>query len=157
MKHFAPQDEVTNPAASRYNNHRTPPAALMAYGFLGARPGRIGSPVAAEWFNWLFAHLTLACPFYLEKPASGSISIPNLFAHRVDGKQVILAFEIRGFANDGSLSNRKLVVAPAYAAGSAVSPIAGVNVTPTSIVIDVNATCGSASTHVTIQPFTEAP
>lgn len=157
MKHFAPQDEATNPAASRYNNHRTPPAALMAYGFLGARPGRIGSPVAAEWFNWLFAHLTLACPFYLEKPASGSITIPNLFRHRVDGKQVIQAFEIRGFANDGSLSNRKLVAVPAYSVGSSSSPITGVAVTLNSITIDVNATCGSATTHVTIQPFTEAP
>ena len=157
MKHFAPQDEATNPAASRYNNHRTPPAALMAYGFMGARPGRIGSPVAAEWFNWLFAHLTLACPFYLEKPASGSITIPNLFARRVDGQQVIKAFEIRGFANDGSLSNRKLVAVPSYMAGSTTSPIAGVTVASASITIDVNATCGSPTTHVTIQPFTEAP
>lgn len=157
MKHFAPQDEATNPAASRYNNHRTPPAALMAYGFLGARPGRIGSPVAAEWFNWLFAHLTLACPFYLEKPASGSVTIPNLFRHRVDGKQVIKAFEIRGFTNDGSLSNRKLVSVPGYSVGPTSSPITGVNVTPNSITIDVNVTCGSATTHVTIQPLTEAP
>lgn len=157
MKHFAPQDETTNPAASRYNNHRKPPAALMAYGFMGARPGRIGSPVAAEWFNWLFAHLTLACPFYLEKPASGSVAIPNLFAHRVDGQQVIKAFEIRGFANDGSLSNRKLVAVPSYTVGASASPIAGVTVAAASITIDVNATCGSASTHVVIQPFTEAP
>lgn len=157
MKHFAPQDETTNPAASRYNNHRTPPAALMAYGFMGARPGRIGSPVAAEWFNWLFAHLTLACPFYLEKPASGLITIPNLFACRVDGRQVIKAFEIRGFTGDGSLSNRKLAAVPSYARGTATSPIAGVNVTAADIAIDVNATCGSATTHVTIQPFTEAP
>lgn len=157
MKHFAPQDEAANPAVSRYNNHRTPPAALMAYGFMGARPGRIGSPVAAEWFNWLFAHLTQACPFYHEKPTSGSITIPNLFARRVDGRQVIKAFEIRGFADDGSLSNRKLVAAPSYTVGAAISPITGVNVTPASITIDVNTTCGSATTHVTIQPFTEAP
>lgn len=157
MKHFAPQDEVTNPAASRYNNHRAPPAALMAYGFMGARPGRIGSPVAAEWFNWLFAHLTLACPFYLEKPASGSITIPNLFARRVDGQQVIKAFEICGFTNGGSLSNRKLAAMPSYTVGASASPIDGVTVSPTSITIDVNTTCGSAATHVTIQPFTEAP
>nr|DAV49037.1 MAG TPA: hypothetical protein [Caudoviricetes sp.] len=157
MKHFAPTDESSNPASSQYNNHREPPRSLMAYGFMGARPGRIGSPVAAEWFNWLFSQLTVAAPFYVEKPSSGTIDIPNLFRYRVDGRQIIKAFEIRGFADDGSLSNRKLVAVPSYTIGSAVTPINGVTVTSSIITINVNTTCGSASKYVTIQPMTERP
>lgn len=157
MKHFAPTDESPNPANSQYNNHRAPPTSMMATGFLGARPGRIGSPVAAEWFNWLFSQLTVAAPFYVEKPSSGSIDIPNLFRYRVDGQQIIKAFEIRGFADDGSLSNRKLVAVPSYVPGSSVTPISGVIVTSSVININVNTTCGSASKHVLIQPLTEAP
>ena len=157
MKHFAPNDESSNPANSQYNNHRTPPRSLMAYGFMGARPGRIGSPVAAEWFNWLFSQLTVSAPFFLEKPSSGTIDIPNLFRYRVDGQQIIKAFEIRGFADDGSLSNRKLVAVPNYTIGLAVTPINGVTVTGGTITINVNTTCGSASMYVTIQPMTEHP
>lgn len=157
MKHFAPTDESSNPANSQYNNHRTPPRSLMATGFLGARPGRIGSPVAAEWFNWLFSQLTVAAPFFVEKPSSGTIDIPNLFRYRVDGQQIIKAFEIRGFADDGSLSNRKLIAVPNYVPGSSATPINGVTVTGSVITINVNATCGSASKYVTIQPMTEHP
>lgn len=157
MKHFSPTDEVGNPADAQYNNMRKPPASLMATGFLGARPGRIGSPVAAEWFNWLFSQLTLSAPFFLEKSASGTIDIPNLFSFRASGVQSIKAFEIRGFADDGSLSNRKLVAVPNYVAGSAVTPINGVTVTSSVITINVNTTCGSASKYVTIQPMTENP
>nr|DAR60745.1 MAG TPA: hypothetical protein [Caudoviricetes sp.] len=157
MKHFAPNDESSNPANSQYNNHRTPPRSLMAAGFLGARPGRIGSPVAAEWFNWLFSQLTVSAPFYMGKPDSGQISIPNLFKYRVDGQQIIKAFEIRGFADDGSLSNRKLVPMPDYRVGATAQPINGVVVAADVININVNTTCGSASKHVLIQPLTEAP
>lgn len=157
MKHFAPTDESSNPANSQYNNHRTPPRSIMAAGFMGARPGRIGSPVAAEWFNWLFGQLTLAAPFYMAKPQGGTIEIPNLFSYRIDAQQVIKAFEIRGFADDGSLSNRKLVAVPSYVIGSTVTPINGVTVTSSKITINVDATCGSASKHVTIKPVTEAP
>lgn len=157
MKHFSPTDEVGNPANTQYNNMRQPPASLMATGFLGARPGRIGSPVAAEWFNWLFSQLTLSAPFFLEKPASGTIDIPNLFHFRAGGVQTIKAFEIRGFADDGSLSNRKLVAMPNYIAGSSATPIGGVTVTSSVITINVNVTCGSASKYVTIQPMTEHP
>lgn len=157
MKHFAPTDESSKPADSQYNNHREPPRSIMAYGFMGARPGRIGSPVTAEWFNWLFSQLTVAAPFFVEKPSSGTIDIPNLFRYRVDGQQIIRAFEIRGFADDGSLSNRKLVAVPNYVIGSAVTPIAGVTVTGSVITINVNTTCGSASKYVTIQPMTERP
>jgi hypothetical protein len=157
MKHFSPTDEVGNPANAQYNNMRQPPESLMATGFLGARPGRIGSPVAAEWFNWLFSQLTLAAPFFLEKPASGAIDIPNLFRFRSNGVQTIKAFEIRGFADDGSLSNRKLVAVPNYVIGSAMTPINGVTVTSSTITINVNTTCGSASKYVTIQPMTERP
>ena len=113
MKHFSPTDESSTPANSQYNNMRQPPASLMATGFLGARPGRIGSPVAAEWF--------------------------------------------RGFADDGSLSNRKLIAVPNYIPGSAVTPINGVTVASSVITINVNTTCGSASKYVTIQPMTERP
>lgn len=157
MKHFAPTDESSNPANSQYNNHRTPPRSIMAAGFMGARPGRIGSPVTAEWFNWLFSQLTVAAPFYMAKPGNGQITIPNLFKYRVDGLQIIKAFEIRGFADDGSLSNRKLVAVPSYTIGSAVNPINGVTVTDLGITINVDTTCGSASKHVTIKPVTEAP
>ena len=157
MRHFSPTDESLNPANSQYNNMREPPASLMATGFLGARPGRIGSPVAAEWFNWLFSQLTLAAPFFLEKPASGTVGIPNLFRYRANGVQTIRAFEIRGFADDGSLLNRKLVAVPNYVLGSAVTPINGVTVTSSVITINVNTTCGSATKHVTIQPMTERP
>lgn len=157
MKHFSPTDEVGNPANTQYNNMRQPPESLMATGFLGARPGRIGSPVAAEWFNWLFSQLTLAAPFFLEKPASGTIDITNLFRFRSNGVQSIKAFEIRGFADDGSLSNRKLVAVPNYAVGSALTPISGVTVTSSVITINVNTTCGSATKYVTIQPMTERP
>ena len=157
MKHFSPTDEVDNPANAQYNNMRQPPVSLMATGFLGARPGRIGSPVAAEWFNWLFSQLTLSAPFFLEKPSSGTIGIPNLFRFRAGGVQTIKAFEIRGFADDGSLSNRKLVAMPNYVGGSAVTPINGVTVTNSVITINVNTTCGSATKYVTIQPMTERP
>ena len=157
MKHFAPTDESSNPANSQYNNHRTPPRSLMAYGFLGARPGRIGSPVAAEWFNWLFSQLTVSAPFYVAKPDSGQISIPNLFRYRVDAQQIIKAFEIRGFADDGSLSNRKLIAVPNYRVGSTAQPINGVVVAADVININVNTTCGSASKHVLIQPLTVEP
>nr|DAV52949.1 MAG TPA: hypothetical protein [Caudoviricetes sp.] len=157
MKHFSPTDESLNPANSQYNNMRQPPESLMATGFLGARPGRIGSPVAAEWFNWLFSQLTLAAPFFFEKPASGTVVIPNLFRYRANGVQSIKAFEVRGFADDGSLSNRKLVAVPSYVPGSAVTPINGVTVTSSIITINVNTTCGSASKYVTIQPMTEHP
>lgn len=157
MKHFSPTDESSNPANSQYNNHRTPPRSIMAAGFMGARPGRIGSPVVAEWFNWLFSQLTVAAPFYMAKPDNGQISIPNLFKYRVDGRQIIKAFEIRGFADDGSLSNRKLIALPDYTIGSTSSPISGVTVTADIININVNTTCGSASRHVTIKPVTEAP
>lgn len=157
MKHFAPTDESRNPADSQYNNHRTPPRSIMAAGFMGARPGRIGNPVVAEWFNWLFSQLTVAAPFYVAKPDNGQISIPNLFKYRVDGQQIIKAFEIRGFADDGSLSNRKLIAVPSYSVGSTVQPINGVTVTADLININVNTTCGSASKHVTIKPVTEAP
>lgn len=157
MKHFAPNDESSNPANSQYNNHRTPPRSLMAAGFMGARPGRIGSPVAAEWFNWLFSQLTVAAPFYMAKPDNGEISIPNLFKYRVDGNQIIKGFEIRGFADDGSLSNRKLVPMPNYRIGTTAQPINGVVVAADVININVNTTCGSASRHVLIQPLTEAP
>ena len=157
MKHFSPTDESSNPANSQYNNLRQPPASLMATGFLGARPGRIGSPVAAEWFNWLFSQLTVAAPFYVEKPLSGTIDIPNMFRYRVDGQQIIKAFEIRGFADDGSLSNRKLVAVPNYVLNSSVTPINGVTVNGSVITINVNTTCGSASKYVTIQPMTERP
>lgn len=157
MRHFSPTDESLNPANSQYNNMRQPPANLMATGFLGARPGRIGSPVAAEWFNWLFSQLTLSAPFFLEKPASGTIDIPNLFGFRANGVQSIKAFEIRGFADDGSLSNRKLVAVPNYVFGSTLTPISGVTVTGGIITINVNVTCGSASKYVTIQPMTERP
>lgn len=157
MKHFSPTDEVGNPANAQYNNMRQPPASLMATGFLGARPGRIGSPVAAEWFNWLFSQLTVAAPFFVEKPSSGIIGIPNMFQFRSNGQQTIKAFEIRGFADDGSLSNRKLVAVPSYVSGSSVTPINGVTVTGSLITINVNTTCGSASKYVTIQPMTERP
>nr|DAO91508.1 MAG TPA: hypothetical protein [Caudoviricetes sp.] len=157
MKHFAPSDESSNPANSQYNNHRTPPRSIMAAGFMGARPGRIGTPVVAEWFNWLFSQLTVSAPFYMAKPDSGQISIPNLFAYRVDATQIIKAFEIRGFADDGSLSNRKLVPMPNYRVGSTAAPINGVVVAADVININVNTTCGSASKHVLIQPLTEAP
>lgn len=129
----------------------------MSNGFAGARPGRIGSPVVAEWFNWLFSQLTLAAPFYLEKPSTGSVNLPNLFANHVDGVQAIKAFEIRGFADDGSLSNRKLVAVPNYVAGTTVTPINGVTVANGAITINVNTTCGSATKHVMIQPLTELP
>lgn len=157
MKHFAPNDESSNPANSQYNNHREPPRSLMATGFLGARPGRIGSPVAAEWFNWLFSQLTVAAPFYMAKPDSGQILIPNLFAYRVNGQQIIKGFEIRGFADDGSLSNRKLVPMPNYRVGSTSQPINGVVVDANTININVNTTCGSAAKHVSIQPLTMEP
>lgn len=157
MKHFAPQDESSNPANSQYNNHRTPPRSIMAAGFIGARPGRIGSPVAAEWFNWLFGQLTLAAPFFAEKASNGILEIPNLFRYRIDATQAIKAFEIRGFADDGSLSNRKLVAVPNYAIGSTVNPINGVTVAGDKIIINVNTTCGGATKFVTVQPITEAP
>ena len=150
MRHFSPTDESSNPANSQYNNMRQPPSSLMTTGFLGARPGRIGSPVAAEWFNWLFSQLTLSAPFFLE-------NIPNLFRFRANGVQTIKAFEIRGFADDGSLSNRKLIAVPNYVPGSSVTPINGVTVTSSVITINVNTTCGSASKYVTIQPMTERP
>lgn len=85
------------------------------------------------------------------------LTIPNLFRFHSNGVQTIKAFEIRGFADDGSLSNRKLVAVPNYVLGSAVTPINGVTVTSSTITINVNTTCGSASKYVTIQPMTERP
>lgn len=156
MKHFAPTDESLTPSDSQYNNLRQPPTSLMATGFLGARPGRIGSPVVAEWMNWLFSQLTVAAPFYVDKPSSGDIEFPNFFRYRVNGVQAIKAFEVRGFDNNGLLQFSRMIAVPSYTTGTTVNPITGVTVKASTITVAVNSLSSSA-THIVITPITERP
>jgi len=126
----------------------------MNGGFVPSWPGRPGSPLAAQWFNWLFSTLSVNQPFVV--PAvQGAATIKNLFAIRIGGEQTIKGIEVRGFVSDGSLANRRMIYLPSYTIGTTVTA-SGCTITPNGITIPASIWSPSVIA-ISVTPLTEAP
>lgn len=154
MRIFA---KTTSFHAGGVPSHLQPPSGIMESGFLPPSRGHLGSPIVAQWFNHLFQQLTLSSGFAINRAGRTNqpVEFENIFRFRDGaGNQVVKAFEVRWWADDGSLANRRTIWAN-YNPGTSVTLQGGVQVTASKIIIPTSLIGGYQM--VTIKPFTEAP
>lgn len=83
MKHFGTKYRAVY--SDTVYSHEPPPANLMEGGFFPSTPSHIGSPIVAQWFNWLFGSLTALSPFVVTRTGQSDWTFKNPFSATVDG------------------------------------------------------------------------
>ena len=120
MKHFGAKYRAVY--SDTVYSHEPPPASLMEGGFFPSTPAHIGSPIVAQWFNWLFGSLTALSPFAVTRTGANDWTFKNPFSATVDGlTPVVKAVRITLIGNDMQSNRATMYVMHSLPIGSIAS------------------------------------
>lgn len=154
MKHFGTKYRAVY--SDTVYSHEPPPQNLMESGFAPSTPSHIGSPIVAQWFNWLFGSLTALSPFAVTRVGTGDWTFKNPFLATVDGlTPVAKAVRITSVTPSGTggmtyvLSNG--VIGGIYPGGTNAVTVSGDTMTVRGVTQSPNATT------LVVEPIGEQP
>lgn len=117
MKHFGTKYRAVY--SDTVYSHEPPPANLMEGGFFPSTPSHIGSPIVAQWFNWLFGSLTALSSFVVTRTGMNNWTFKNPFSATVDGlTPVVKAVRITPITAGGDSSGSVIYIQHAIPVGS---------------------------------------
>lgn len=100
MKHFGTKYRAVY--SDTVYSHEPPPSNLMDGGFYPSTPSNVGSPIVAQWFNWLFGSLTALSTFAVTRTGTNDWTFKNPFSATVDGlTPVVKAVRLSGVSGNG--------------------------------------------------------
>lgn len=154
MKHFGTKYRAVY--SDTVYSHEPPPANLMEGGFFPSTPSHIGSPIVAQWFNWLFGSLTALSPFTVTRTGSNDWKFKNPFSATVDGLlPVVKAVRLSG-VNGSSLTNASCVMSSGVVGGIASGGASNVSVSGDTMTV-LGTSMPSSVTTIIVEPIGEQP
>lgn len=154
MKHFGTKYRAVY--SDTVYSHEPPPPNLMESGFYPSTPSSIGSPIVAQWFNWLFGSLTALSPFAVTRTGTNDWTFKNPFSATVDAMTpVVKAVRVSGVNGSG------FTVASCVMSSGVVGGIASGGPSNVSVSGDVMTVRGSSLpnniTTIIVEPIGEQP
>lgn len=154
MKHFGTKYRAVY--SDTVYSHEPPPSNLMEGGFYPSTPSTIGSPIVAQWFNWLFGSLTALSPFTVTRTGTNDWTFKNPFSATVDGlTPVARAVRLSGVSGSGFTSSSCVL------SSGVVGGIASNGPSNVSVSGDVMTVRGSSMpsnvTTIIVEPIGEQP
>lgn len=126
MKHFGTKYKAVY--SDTVYSHEPPPPNLMEGGFAPSTPSHIGSPIVAQWFNWLFGSLTALSPFVVTRTGMNDWTFKNPFSATVDGlAPVVKVVKLTGI-NGSGLTSTSCVLSSGVVGGIAAGGPSNVSV-----------------------------
>lgn len=154
MKHFGTKYRAVY--SDTVYSHEPPPANLMEGGFFPSTPSHIGSPIVAQWFNWLFGSLTALSPFTVTRTGSNNWTFKNPFSATVDGLlPVVKAVRLSG-VNGSSLTNASCVMSSGVVGGITSDGASNVSVSGDTMTV-LGTSMPSNITTIIVEPIGEKP
>lgn len=154
MKHFGTKYRAVY--LDTVYSHEPPPDNLMEGGFFPSTPSHIGSPIVAQWFNWLFGSLTALSPFTVTRTGSNNWTFKNPFSATVDGLlPVVKAVRLSG-VNGSSLTNASCVMSSGVVGGIASGGASNVSVSGDTMTV-LGTSMPSNITTIIVEPIGEQP
>ena len=137
-------------------SHEPPPDNLMERGFAPSTPSHIGSPIVAQWFNWLFGSLTALSPFAVTRTGTGDWTFKNPFSATVDGlTPVAKAVKLTGI-NGSSIVSAGCVLSSGVVGGIASGGPSNVSVSGNTMTVR-GTSMPSNVTTIIVEPIGEQP
>lgn len=154
MKHFGTKYRAVY--SDTVYSHEPPPANLMEGGFAPSTPSHIGSPIVAQWFNWLFGSLTALSPFVVTRTGGNDWTFKNPFSATVNGlTPVVKAVRLAG-VNGSALTSESCVLSSGVVGG--IAPGGPSNVSVSGDTMTVRGTSMPSNiTTIIIEPIGEQP
>ena len=155
MKHFGTKYRPVY--SDTVYSHEPPPANLMESGFYPSTPSNIGSPIVAQWFNWLFGSLTALSPFVVTRTGTSAWTFKNPFSATVDGKTpVVRAIRITAVSAANAPSVTTFVMSSGVVGGIDSNAPAAVTVSGDTMTVS-GSLQQSGVTTIIVEPIGEQP
>lgn len=156
MKHFGTKYRAVY--SDTVYSHEPPPPNLMEGGFYPSTPSNIGSPIVAQWFNWLFGSLTALSPFAVTRTGTNDWTFKNPFSATVDGLvPVVKAVRITLIGSDMQ-SNRAMIYAIHALPVGAIAPSTPESISVSGSTMTVKGSWQPAPyTTILVEPIGEQP
>lgn len=154
MKHFGTKYRAIY--SDTVYSHEPPPSNLMESGFYPSTPSSIGSPIVAQWFNWLFGSLTALSAFVVTRTGTNDWTFKNPFSATVDGlTPVVKAVRLSGVSGS-SLTGASCVLSSGVVDGIAPGGPSNVSVSGDVMTVRGSSMPGNITTII-VEPIGEQP
>lgn len=154
MKHFGTKYRAVY--SDTVYSHEPPPSNLMDGGFYPSTPSSIGSPIVAQWFNWLFGSLTALSPFVVTRTGANDWTFKNPFSATVDGlTPVVKAVRLSGVSGSG-FTGASCVLSSGVIGGIAPGGPSNVQVSGDTMIVR-GTSMPSNITTIIVEPIGEQP
>lgn len=154
MKHFGTKYRAVY--SDTVYSHEPPPANLMEGGFFPSTPSHIGSPIVAQWFNWLFGSLTALSPFVVTRTGMNDWVFKNPFSATVDGLlPVVKAVRLSGVGGS-VITGASCVMSSGVIGGIASGAPSNVSVSGDTMTVR-GTSMPSNITAILVEPIGEQP